>query len=457
MKKSIFSLFIAMTVVGIIALMQIGVSANEITVDDFNIVNGSGNVLSQLKDENTTTGVWFNENQPITINFDKTAKGIYFVWESYPDEGYVISTDGKEYAQNTGFLQEYIPFESDANTTITVNTNSNAEVLEILIVGEGELPERVHNWQAPLEKADILLLPTHADDEHLFFGSVMPTYTERGDVAIQVAYMVNHNTEPYRNQELLNGLWVAGVRNYPIIPHFPDLYSSSLAHAKTIYSAEEIIDYQIELIDRFQPQVIVAHDFAGEYGHGAHILNTDCLVQAIHQSEFQPPKVYVHLYSENEIKIDIDTPLTAFGGKTAFQVATDAFAEHRSQQRYFSVDYNGKYDLSKFGLYFSTVGADTGNDMMENIVTYEQQQIQYEEEVKRITEAALVAVNATSEACKATFEIWDVIAAEKEAQLQLELEEQKQAQMLMIIVSSAVSLAIIIVVLVVIVVKKRRR
>ena len=75
-----------------------------------------------------------------------------------------------------------------------------------------------------------------------------------------------------------------GITAYPIIGEFPDIASRSLAHAYSVYDETKILHYQIELIRRFRPDVILAHDIKGEYGHGAHMLNTDILRKAIEES-----------------------------------------------------------------------------------------------------------------------------------------------------------------------------
>ena len=145
----------------------------------------------------------------------------------------------------------------------------------------------------------------------------------------------------------MDGLWTVGVENYPILPDFPDLYSESLEHARTVYDEEAVISYQVELIRRFRPDVIVGHDINGEYGHGGHRLNADALMQAVELAAdsaacpeslslgvWDTPKTYLHLYPENQIVMDWDQPLEAFGGKTAAEVAAEGYACHASQQGY---------------------------------------------------------------------------------------------------------------------------
>lgn len=81
------------------------------------------------------------------------------------------------------------------------------------------------------------------------------------------------------------------------------------------------------------------------------------------------PKCYLHLYPENVVDMDWHQPLEAFGGKTSFEVAEDAFRCHTSQQETrYSVEDSGAGDCSLFGLYRSLVGEDLlKNDFFENL------------------------------------------------------------------------------------------
>ena len=64
-----------------------------------------------------------------------------------------------------------------------------------------------------------------------------------------------------------------------------------------------------------------------------------------------------------------DQPLSAFGGKTGYEVAEEAFRFHGSQvRRDWSSEIHGDHDNAHFGLYFSSVGLDSGlGDLMEHI------------------------------------------------------------------------------------------
>ena len=221
---------------------------------------------------------------------------------------------------------------------------------DIYAFAAGSLPDFVQKWEKPLERADILLNSSHSDDDQLFFAGLLPYYASRG-CDIQVVYYTDHKNETRRRHELLNGLWTVGIKYYPVISNFPDYYSKTIEGAlKTIategYTENDALGFQVEMLRRFKPQVAVSHDFNGEYGHGMHKLNAAMMKRAVEISGdksffpetaekygvYTPKKLYVHLYGENKIVMDYDTPSEFFGGKTPFEMSKLGFAEHKSQQ-----------------------------------------------------------------------------------------------------------------------------
>ena len=320
----------------------------------------------------------------ITLTNEEPFAYVYIIWDGPPSDWTLEIEGSLPIERNSGFLHELVTLERPVNEAVIKTGDTN--VREVYYFAEGELPGWVQQWEPVLDKADLLVLPTHADDEHLFFGGILPTYAGERGLNVQVAYMTSHWGEPVRPHELLNGLWEVGVTNYPYIGPFVDLYASkeSLAAAERVYGRERVLEYQVWLIRRFQPLVVVGHDLKGEYGHGAHILNAVTLVEAIELAAdpaafpesaelygvWDTPKTYLHLYPENALVMDWNIPLERFGGATGFEMAVAGFAKHVSQQAYFSVQQGGTWeDCRKFGLVRSTVGPDVeGGDLFENIV-----------------------------------------------------------------------------------------
>lgn len=348
----------------------------EITVSD-------GGESWMFKDNNRTTKRAFKAGGSLTLKNDASDKitSLYLIWDAPAPERCVVTATGLAPIKTQGFIHEWIDLAGAVGDTVTLTWEGPATLCDVVALGGSDLPDWVQLWRPAEGDCDILLLPTHADDEHLYLGGALALAAATPGCQLQVAYMVNHNGEYYRPHELLNGLWAVGVNRYPVIPDFPDVYSDSLEHARTIYDEQTLLDYQLSLIGRFRPQVIVGHDLNGEYGHGAHRLNAHTLTGAVEQAAadgWDTPKLYLHLYDENvpehSIVLNLDTPLTndnapreGLSGLTPFEIAQLGFAAHKSQQTFFKVEQSGPYDCRKLGLYRSTVGPDTRDDIFEHI------------------------------------------------------------------------------------------
>ena len=255
---------------------------------------------------------------------------------------------------------------------------------QIHVFAPGETPEWVQRWQPPCEKADLLVLAAHPDDEVLFMGGTLPTYAGERGLQVQVCNLVP--STQYRQLELLDCLWTCGVRHYPEFGSFGDVYKTSLSemYRQSGWSRDAVYRYITKVIRKYKPEVVVTHDIDGEYGHGAHKVCADAMLKCIDRAAdtriearqvkeygvWQVKKLYLHLYPENVVDMDWRVPLGAFGGKTAFAIAQEGFLCHRSQlHAKYAVEDFGPYDNSLFGLAFSAVGADAEkNDFFENIL-----------------------------------------------------------------------------------------
>lgn len=331
----------------------------------------------------------------VTIPADTTQYVNIIYWET--PTNFTVSAGDKSENFTGEFLHRAVrlcePFLGD----ITITFSETAAVSEIEIADN--VPADAQFWEKNDSECDLLILSTHADDEQLFFAGVLPLYATNKDCETQVVYFTNHYDWPVRRHEALNGLWAVGVTRYPVWSDFPDAYATSRQTAinnleNAGFSEADAMGFQIEQIRRFKPQVILGHDLAGEYGHGQHILNATLLTDAValasdgtaHPESAEKfgthdtPKLYLHLYPENTVTLDLDTPIEGIG-KTPYQLSKDGYSKHRSQAEFWFTAWlngeNGEYTSAKqiekysptlWGLYRSTVGPDTGkNDIFENL------------------------------------------------------------------------------------------
>lgn len=328
---------------------------------------------TELSDNNYNTYVTLNTEDTITIENTEMFNYVYIIYYVESMTGTINYNDTSTKVGENQFLHECIKLDEETNK-ITINYDNYVRIKEIFLFNE-TLPNWVQTWNKPLDNADILLFSTHSDDEHLFFAGLIPSMIASGK-NIQVVYLTHHNDNPKRLDEQLNGLWAVGLRNYPVLGAFPDAYSESLNGATNNlayagFSLDDVINFQIDIIKRFKPLVVVNHDEAGEYSHGQHILNTHALKEALNllEDEYKPEKVYLHLYAENPITMNYDIPLEYYNGMTAYEVSKLGYAEHDSQQYTWFTDWlKGKnneytkatdiktYSPTKFGLYYSKNG-----------------------------------------------------------------------------------------------------
>ena len=256
------------------------------------------------------------------------------------------------------------------------------QISEIRLFGEGTKPEEIQDWQ-DLDKADLMQLACHPDDEVLWFAGLMPVYADRG-YKVQLAMMTPPDGE--RQLELLQSAWHCGMRYYPYFIGLKDKNGQEdMERQYKLWEGKDRVHALVtECFRKFRPEVVVTHGEAGEYGHSAHKATADsakaCLEYAADKRMYpesakeygvwQIKKLYLHEYDRNRVRMDWDEPLTSFGGKTGFEIAGEAFMYHLSQRKSSRHRFEpvGEHDNTAFGLYYTNVGKDTGlNDFMEHI------------------------------------------------------------------------------------------
>ena len=477
------------------------------------VAEGFGSV-AKLSDASRSTYADTAEGGTVTISREDGISALYIEFDRIP-AGWRLTEPASGVSVScgeNGFLHEYVDVASLFGTSpqsLVMSFEAGTVIADIYGFGAGELPHWVQIWEPPCKEADLLLFSSHSDDEQLFFSGILPYYAGEQGLKVQVAYIVQHfqvyNTQNHqRPHEQLDGLWTVGVRNYPVMSNFPDLYAESKDRATAFSQAlavfesvgityDDFLCYMTECLRRFKPLVVVSHDLDGEYGHGTHVLCASALTEAIgyagdeskypesavEYGTWQIQKAYLHLYEENPIVMNFDVPLDRFGGKTAFEVSQEGFGCHKSQhwtwfyKWMYGTEGNPvtkatditKYSPCLYGLYYTNVGLDTeGGDFFENVETYEeqalaQQQAKLEEERK----AKLEEERKSQEEAKARAEEKAAREREEECRRQAEEEarlakEKAEAAAKLKVVLLTISGAVICVgIMIIVIVKKRRK
>lgn len=392
MKKWLIAL---LTLLALSLSVAFAAEANDITEDCKFKVCSSGRKYTLMTDKKYTS--YWESNKiktpwiAITAPEGKPIAGLYVCFGNMPESWEIqTSDDGKDWFTavpgDTRFLHAYVALPQPAQhvrLAVTSEKKTALRINDLFVLSEGDLPDWVQVWQPTEEKADILFLSTHPDDELIFFGGAIPTYAVEQQRKVVVAYFTRSNTT--RSSELLNGLWHMGVRTYPVIGNFKDSYAKNLKAAyKSAGGKGKVNEWIVGLYRQYKPEVVVTQDTNGEYGHKQHMMIADaaqnCIALAANEDEFtastiaygtwQVKKLYLHLYPENQITFDWTVPLKSMSGATGIELAEEAYTLHKTQASSgMSVTETGtKYDNRVFGLAFTTVGEDVRkDDFLENI------------------------------------------------------------------------------------------
>ena len=392
MKKWLIAL---LTLLALSLSVAFAAEANDITEDCKFKVCSSGRKYTLMTDKKYTS--YWESNKiktpwiAITAPEGKPIAGLYVCFGNMPESWEIqTSDDGKDWFTavpgDTRFLHAYVALPQPAQhvrLAVTSEKKTALRINDLFVLSEGDLPDWVQVWQPTEEKADILFLSTHPDDELIFFGGAIPTYAVEQQRKVVVAYFTRSNTT--RSSELLNGLWHMGVRTYPVIGNFKDSYAKNLKAAyKSAGGKGKVNEWIVGLYRQYKPEVVVTQDTNGEYGHKQHMMIADaaqnCIALAANEDEFtastiaygtwQVKKLYLHLYPENQITFDWTGPLKSMNGATGIELAEEAYTLHKTQASSgMSVTETGtKYDNRVFGLAFTTVGEDVRkDDFLENI------------------------------------------------------------------------------------------
>ena len=290
------------------------------------------------------------------------------------------------------YAQAYLEFAASAELRLVFDTGGSKKALyirELYLFTAGERGDTPHLWEPPCEKADLLVLAGHPDDELLWLGGLIPYYAGERGLRVEVCYLTCGNS--CRRVELLNGLWHCGVRNYPDIGSFQDIKGYNAAKLYPKWGGVDAVDrYVVRLLRRYQPEVAVTHSLDGEYGHAAHVVCGRSMNRAAALAadpDYDPEsaalygvwtgkKVYLHKGDSPTLYMDWRQPCEAFGGKSSFEVAEEAYRLHASQPQpkngrpslYYVTPENDENSSFVYTLAWSAVGEDEiGGDMFEHV------------------------------------------------------------------------------------------
>lgn len=365
------------------------------------------NYLDYLFDDNYNSYYFLRENYSENMlgffnKSDITVSHTYIKWADKPAQ-YIIqkSQDGNIYENimeiQTQFLNDLIPVVIEPGEYFRlyidqpVSEYFSIDAIEVYCATEDSLPVHVQTWEQTVSKADLMIFSAHADDEWVFFGGTIPLYSVEEGKDTVVVYMAADKY--YRKSEALSALWSSELHTYPVFAPFKDFFAYTVNETMHEWGEEATVKYCVNLIRKYKPDVVLTHDFNGEYGHGNHKMTAYAVDKAVllaQDASYAPEsaaeygtwevkKLYMHLYEENPISIDFNVSLSSFDGMSAYDVAKQALKQMRSQLKYPWLVYvhdEELYSCAAWGLRYTSVGLDVDkNSFFENIEKFVPEQI----------------------------------------------------------------------------------
>ncbi|MBQ7455065.1 MAG: hypothetical protein IJS53_01370 [Clostridia bacterium] len=388
MKK----LLLCLAALLLLALPALADEAKDITADCAITVSGAGADLPKLTDGDYAT-YWSSSHRgyiEIASAGEKIC-GLYVSWARFITDWTVEALVDGEWqtvcarVEENDYYNQYIPLTEGYDAVRLVcqapDFDHVLNVSEVRVLGAGELPAWVQTWKTFEGKADIVLLVTDPGDEYLFFGGLIPACVAEGR---ELMLCVVVNTDAVYKCQLLDGLWRCGLTNYPYIAYFKPNMASTRNQQYEIWSEIQFVRHVTRIVRMYKPDVLVTHATDGEGIDGGHKVCADAAIRALSSAmdsqydvgygyalwgNWQLKKLYLHLYGDDPTVLDYDQPLDFYGGKTAREVAQEAYALQGFQRKRFpELTGEGVLDGSAFGLYFSSVGEDEAkNSLFEHL------------------------------------------------------------------------------------------
>lgn len=355
----------------------------------YSTTNRSREGLREIWDTNASSDYIIKGPGKLSISWEDPvpAATLYVEWKTLPKDFTLTQyrSDGSTVETTAGEIYQLNQLYniSEETRSIALSSQTNMDICTAVIYGPDTIPKDYHPWYATPEKLDYLIIVAHPDDDAIFMGAIVPTYGVERGLNGTILYTCSSNIR-YRCNEALNGAWVMGLRNHPIFANFPDILPSLKEKWEFQFTIKKLTNYYVRIIRQYKPEVIISHDTEGEYGHWQHKYVSKAVCQAVELAAddtydpesitqygvFQVKKLYLHLYPENAVKLDVVSPLKEFNYKNILEISEIAFQQHVSQAQasHLNDNHDGVYSLSDFGLYFSCVGENkTTNDMFYNI------------------------------------------------------------------------------------------
>lgn len=327
---------------------------------------GREDALGYLTDGDTETRLTLENRKSVLVEWDaRDAASLLISWYEPAAEVLieVLDKNGgsvlRKLYQNTPYRQQ-VNVTSGASVRIT-SQRGNASIAELQLFRVGEAQPYAHTG---IHEADLLIVCAGATEECRLLGGLIPLYA--GEHAVRTSVVYIRNDYGYVTNESFDALAELGFTAYPVFMSRNDQHATSEERVRANWRSTLNADLW-QVIRKVKPKVIVTLAPGDKTQHArtrvaAKIVRE--IVQAYTKKVDMPlQKCYV-LSTEGTTLMDWNVPLSAFDGRTAYEIACSALRKYDSQRMF---GYSAP-ETSRFELIYTRVGEDVAcNDLFEHI------------------------------------------------------------------------------------------
>ena len=328
-----------------------------------------------LRDNDARTRFTLTPGQRMSVRWEGEAGGVLLQWF---DEKQVYSKDcsatirlldakGKQLSEKVYEKLSYrmfLPAEGASAIEIRCASGGRAPMIslcEIKVLAPGFEPANLSKQ----EPVDLMLILSGVSDELDMLGGLLPLYA--GEYGIKTAVVYLGRDDGNQVQEAYCALDAMGLNVIPVFLQKEDHLTSNLQRLAQLWKEAQLRDELINLLSAYRPKVVVTCD-PKDTQTRARAQYTGRLVADVISKKGAhiglPVQKLYQLSAEGETTVDGTRPLAVYGGRTAEEVAVEAYARYRSEVSFGTVIPS----VSRFKLVYTKVGNDEeGKDLFEHI------------------------------------------------------------------------------------------
>lgn len=228
---------------------------------------------------------------------------------------------------------------------------------------------------------DFMIVCAHPGDEYLFLGGALPLYAgEQGRSAVVVYLSCSDGAQ---KEAAIDALARFGDNVQAVFGPFSSAYTSTVEEAELYWDSREVTTFLVGAIRQYRPAIVLTHHPLGEYGHGAHCLTSDCVLDAVRfcgqanrypessalYGAWQPQRLFFHQYGDTPVVLDRSQPLEHFNGMTALELDQQGYAYYLDPYPIKICEESG-YTNAQYGLAYAadeTAFDPTSGDLFNGI------------------------------------------------------------------------------------------